>query len=421
MTVSCLESLSALAQGYLQVRRDSERLAAPFTEADQTVQSMPDASPMKWHLAHTSWFFETFVLKQYQRDYSPYNEQFKYLFNSYYNGVGTPFARANRGVISRPGKEEVVEYRHYVDEAILQLFESFENDYPQGFVALVELGLAHEQQHQELLVTDIQHAFSMNPIPQQITQPATPFPQTPAMGWLGIDEGLYQVGHEGDDFCFDNEMPKHKVYLQSFRVSNRLITNGEYLAFMNDNGYENSNLWLSEGWAWKNNENIHAPLYWRMHENVWVTTSLSGMQALDLNAPVMHISFFEANAFATWANARLATEFEWEVVSQLHPKIDTHINPSVLKPQPLVPSKNQMHQLFNTLWQWTASQYMPYPGFEIADGAVGEYNGKFMSNQFVLRGGSCASPLNHIRATYRNFFPATARWQFTGIRLVKND
>ena len=421
MTVSCLESTSALAQEYLQVRQDSEKLAAPFTEADQTVQSMPDASPIKWHLAHTSWFFETFVLKQFQRDYSPFNEQFEYLFNSYYNSVGAQFTRANRGLISRPGKEEVVEYRHFVDDAMLQLLESFENDYPQDFVALMELGLAHEQQHQELLVTDIQHALSMNPIPQKITQPAAPFPETPVMDWLGVDEGLYQVGYDGHDFCFDNEMPNHKVYLPSFRVSNRLITNGEYLAFMNDNGYDNANVWLSEGWAWKNNENIHAPLYWQKHGNVWVTTSLSGMQALDLNAPVMHISFFEANAFATWAGARLATEFEWEVIAQSYPEIDAHINPSVLKPQPLVPSKNQMHQLFNTLWQWTASQYLPYPGFKVADGAVGEYNGKFMSNQFVLRGGSCASPLNHIRATYRNFFPATARWQYTGIRLVKND
>jgi ergothioneine biosynthesis protein EgtB len=422
MTARRQESPSALAQHYLTVRQDSEFLAAPYSEADQTIQSMPDASPIKWHLAHTSWFFETFVLKHYQNDYIAFNPAYEFLFNSYYNSVGAQYTRADRGVISRPGKDEVLQYREHVDDHMAQLFEQFDQNPPDGFRQLIELGLAHEQQHQELLVTDIQHALAMNPLYPEVTQPADAFPEPNEVQWLQIPEGLYEVGHDDDSFCFDNETPKHKVYIAPFSVADRLVTNKEYLAFMQDGGYDNPLLWLSEGWAWKNEANINAPLYWLEKDGQWFKYGLAGLRPIDLNAPVVHVSLFEASAYAHWADARLATEFEWEVVAQQNPTVEQFINPGVLQPQPAnQSSKGGVQQLFNTVWQWTGSQYLPYPGFGVAEGAVGEYNGKFMSNQFVLRGGSCVTPLNHVRTTYRNFFPASARWQYTGIRIVKND
>lgn len=419
MTARQLSSLSAFIGPYQETRARSEQLASPYTEADQTVQSMPDASPVKWHLAHTSWFFETFLLKPNLENYTVFNDAFEYLFNSYYNSVGAQFSRPNRGVISRPGKEEVLAYRRYVDEHMIQLLSAPEFNANPELSSLVELGLAHEQQHQELLVTDIQHALAMNPLHPEITQTPKSFPQAQELQWLFVDEGLYEIGSDAEGFVFDNETPQHKVYLQPFSAANRLSTNGEYIQFIEEGGYDDPLLWLSEGWAWKNTQAISAPLYWQCINGEWWHVSLAGKHRIDLNAPVTHVSYFEANAFAQWAGGRLLTEFEWEVLAQHYPHIRERYDSTVLQPQPS--SLRDDIQLFGYVWQWTATQYLPYPGFKVPDGAVGEYNGKFMSNQFVLRGSSCVTPPNHTRATYRNFFPASARWQYTGIRIAHDD
>ena len=409
-----------MKHSYDQVRRLSETLASPYSEADQTVQSMPDASPLKWHLAHTTWFFETFILKPMVSNYKVFNPKYEYLFNSYYNSVGSQFPRSNRGLITRPGKEEVLEYRGYVDAAMHSVLEERSDRLDRRLVQLLELGLAHEQQHQELMVTDIQHAMSFNPLYPKVTDNPKVFEAPAELGWVSVAEGLYEVGNANEAFCFDNETPRHKVYLHSFRAADRLVTNSEYIRFIKAGGYQDPLLWLSEGWAWKSEHQIEAPLYWQQSEGEWQAYSLAGLQALDPNAPVRHVSYFEANAYAQWANARLLTEFEWEVLASSHPEIVDQYDPAVLATKPAQANAKDI-QLFNQLWQWTASQYLPYPGFEVQEGAVGEYNGKFMSNQFVLRGGSFVTPPSHVRTTYRNFFPATTRWQFTGIRIARND
>ncbi len=417
MTAPLRTGLSSLMSPYEQTRQLSERLASVYSEADQTIQSMPDASPVKWHLAHTSWFFETFLLKPNLENYRVFHPSYEYLFNSYYNSVGDQYYRPNRGLISRPGKEEVLAYRQRVDLGMAELLATLEFDDRKDLQTLVQLGLAHEQQHQELLVTDIQHALSFNPMHPVITKAPDLFPEATELQWISIGEDLYEIGSDTAGFCFDNETPKHKVYVHSFSAANRLTTNREYIAFIESGGYDDPLLWLSEGWAWKSEQQIRAPLYWKSQDGEWWHYSLSGYHPVDLNAPVTHVSYFEATAFAQWAGYRLLTEFEWEVLARLHPNIHEQYDPGILRPQPLKNANDDI-QLFNQLWQWTGSQYLPYPGFKIPQGAVGEYNGKFMSNQFVLRGGSCVTPPMHIRATYRNFFPATARWQYSGIRIA---
>lgn len=405
---------------YQKVRQVSELLAEPFSEADQTVQSMPDASPVKWHLAHTTWFFETFLLKQQVSAYQAFNEHYEFLFNSYYNSVGAQFSRPNRGLITRPGKQEVLDYRRHVDEAFVAWLEQSDSVLPEEVSALVILGLNHEQQHQELLVTDIQHALSFNPLLPSVLNPVAKYSAPASIRWQAFEGGLVTVGYQGNTFCFDNETPSHQVYLYPYQLASRLITNEEYLQFIESGGYSDPLLWLSEGWHWKAAQQITAPLYWRNVDDVWQQYSLAGLQPLDPNAPVRHISYFEANAFATWYGARLPTEFEWEHAAH-NEQIAEHFHPSCLQPVEERARNARLTQLYNQLWQWTQSQYLPYPGFGVVDGAVGEYNGKFMSNQFVLRGGSCATPAGHARASYRNFFPATTRWQFTGIRIAKDD
>ncbi|MEJ2045653.1 MAG: ergothioneine biosynthesis protein EgtB [Reinekea sp.] len=418
MTASLIDAPTSLNTEYLRVRNNTEQLAEPYSEADQTVQSMTDASPVKWHLAHTTWFFETFLLKPNLADYQPFNEQFEYLFNSYYNSVGQQYPRANRGLITRPGKDEVLAYRSHVDKAMQALFQSAEYALIEP---LVTLGLAHEQQHQELLVTDVQHAMSFNPLHPQITEVPPAYGEPATLGWYKLGEGIYDIGNNDDAFCFDNETPQHKHYIHAFSLADRLITNREYLQFMRDGGYENPLLWLSEGWAWKQLQQIDCPLYWQFHDRQWSQLSLAGCVPLDMNAPVRHVSFFEAAAFALWSGSRLPTEFEWEVASRLNHQVPDLVEHRFLQPIPGHIDQQPFKQLFNTLWQWTGSQYLPYPGFKAPNGAVGEYNGKFMSNQFVLRGGSAVTPNGHIRASYRNFFPAHTRWQFTGIRIAKDD
>jgi len=379
---------ASLAALYKEVRAFSEKLAAPLSAEDRAVQSMPDASPTKWHLAHTTWFFETVVLGSYAEGYVPFDPAFAYLFNSYYEGLGPRHPRPQRGLLTRPSSDEVMAYRAHVDAAIEKAIAAHGDE----IAALVTLGLHHEQQHQELLLTDIKHAFFSNPLmpPYAPEKPKAADAAAP-LAWETHNGGIVRVGHEGDGFAFDNEGPAHEVLLRPFRIASRTVTCGEYLAFMEDGGYRRPEYWLSDGWATVQAQNWDAPLYWISDGGAWSVFSLNGAKAMDPNEPVAHVSFFEAAAYAAWAGARLPTEFEWEAA---RPK-----------------STGQV-------WEWTRSSYDPYPGYRPFDGALAEYNGKFMSGQMVLRGGSCASPPGHLRATYRNFFPPAARWQFSGIRLA---
>jgi ergothioneine biosynthesis protein EgtB len=377
-----------IAARYREVRAFSETLAAPLSAEDRGVQSMPDASPTKWHLAHTTWFFETVILSQYAQNYTPFDPAFAYLFNSYYEGLGPRHPRPQRGLLTRPSNDDVIAYRAHVDAAMDTLMAERGDE----IAALAALGLHHEQQHQELILTDIKHAFFSNPL-MPAYLPATR--QTPKaasdLSWATHKGGIVPVGHDGEGFAFDNEGPRHEVLLRPFRIASRTVTCGEYLAFMEDGGYRRPEFWLSDGWASVQAQNWDAPLYWISDGDAWSVFTLNGAKKLDPNEPLAHVSFFEAAAYAAWAGARLPTEFEWEAA----------------KPEAT-----------REVWEWTRSSYDPYPGYKPFDGALSEYNGKFMSGQMVLRGGSCATPLGHIRATYRNFFPPSARWQFSGIRLA---
>ena len=398
------------AQRFDAVRRRSVGLAEPLSEEDSCVQSMPDASPVKWHLAHTTWFFETFILERYEAGFTPHHPAFRMLYNSYYNGIGEKHARAQRGLITRPSFDEVLAYRHAVDERIGRLLRQGNDD----VAALVDLGLHHEQQHQELLLTDVKHLLAMNPLLPAYA--AAPLPQSPPvapMRWLEFDEGVVQIGHDGDGYCFDNELPRHRQFVERYALASRLSTNADYLCFVRAGGYRDPALWLSEGWDWVCSSQLAHPLYWREMDGQWHEISLHGLQPLDLQRPVTHLSYFEADAFARWAGARLPTEAEWE-----HAARDARDDaPRALHP---VADVDGLGQFFGACWQWTSSSYAPYPGYAPQPGALGEYNGKFMSNQYVLRGSSCATPVGHARPAYRNFFPATARWQFSGIRLARS-
>jgi ergothioneine biosynthesis protein EgtB len=411
-----------LAERYSQTRTFTEHLCKPLAVEDFIVQSMPDASPTRWHLAHTTWFFETFVLARWEAGYRPISTDYQFLFNSYYNGVGEQFPRSRRGLLTRPNVAEVFQYRRAVDERLLQLLSTLGDNDAEEIARVVELGLNHEQQHQELMLTDIKHLFSCNPL--WPTYRASPSDPTPARqlsdGWSAHRGGIVQIGHEGPGFAFDNERPRHGVLLQPFAIHQRLITSGEFLAFMNDDGYRRPELWLSLGWSTLHDQEWTAPLYWVKQDGQWHEFSLSGLRPLNSDKPVCHISYFEADAFARWSGARLPTEAEWE-----HAATGTDLQGSFLEsehyhPTPVNSDHGRIAQLYGEVWQWTASPYTPYPGYVAPPGALGEYNGKFMCNQYVLRGGSCVTPASHIRTTYRNFFPPESRWQFSGIRLARD-
>lgn len=405
-----LATPSALRQRFNAVRRRSVSLSEPLSEEDCCVQSMPDASPVKWHLAHTTWFFETFLLEPHEPGFAPHHPAFRMLYNSYYNGVGEKHARAQRGLITRPSFDEVLAYRHAVDTRMGALLDAGKP----ALMALVELGLQHEEQHQELLLTDVKHLLSMSPLlPAYASSPLPPAPAAPALRWLEFDGGVVEIGHAGDGHCFDNELPRHRQFIEPFRLASRLATNGDYLAFLRDGGYRDPALWMSEGWDWIMREGLRHPLYWHEREGQWHEFTLHGLQPLDLQRPATHLSWFEADAYARWAGARLPTEFEWEHAARgISDTASRALHPAAR-------GEDALSDLFGACWQWTSSSYGPYPGYASQPGALGEYNGKFMSNQYVLRGSSCATPAGHARPTYRNFFPATARWQFSGVRLAR--
>ncbi len=406
-----------LIDHYNKVRQHSLRLAEPLSDEDCGAQSMPDASPVKWHLAHTTWFFETFILESMEAAFTPFHPAFRVLFNSYYNGVGEKHPRAQRGLLTRPGMAQVRAYRIDVDARIARLLAGeLARDERERLSMLLALGLEHEQQHQELLLTDVKHLLAQSalfPAYLDNTAPLAPQAAQPT-AWLAFDGGLAQIGHAGDGFCFDNELPRHPQYVAPFELATALVTNGEFLAFIEAGGYRSAHLWLAEGWDWVRSAQLACPLYWQRDDaGHWQEFTLFGLRPLELQAPAVHLSLFEADAYAHWAGARLPTEAEWEVAAQ-----GVAVQVGQLHPAAGVPGAG-LRQMFGHCWQWTSSSYAPYPGYRTAPGALGEYNGKFMLNQYVLRGSSCATPAGHARASYRNFFPAGARWQFSGIRLAR--
>jgi ergothioneine biosynthesis protein EgtB len=421
----------SLAPRYAAIRERTMALAAALSEADAQVQSMPDASPVKWHLAHTTWFFETFVLERFEPHFEPHHAAFRVLFNSYYQGVGDQHPRPQRGLITRPGLDAVRAYRHAVDERVAALVSR--SDTPAEAVTLIELGLQHEQQHQELILTDVKHLLSCNPL-DPVYQAQWPLarvaPVAPA--WLAFDGGPVEIGHDGNGFAFDNESPRHATLLRPYALANRLVTHGEWLAFMDNGGYSDPRWWLAAGWDWRRANAIEAPAYWRHDSARWTSFTLHGRVPIDGHTPIVHVSYFEADAYARWRAAqegvrcRLPTETEWENAAQLHANAATaqgnFVESGALHPMPISRAAHSAvpMQLFGDVWEWTASSYAPYPGYRPWAGSVGEYNGKFMINQYVLRGGSCATPRSHIRASYRNFFPTDARWQFSGVRLARD-
>jgi len=414
-----MERSADAGAAYLSVRDLSLTLTSRLSDGDATVQSMPDASPAKWHLAHTSWFFEAFVLRDRVPGYRPFDDRFAYLFNSYYEAEGPRHARPRRGLLTRPLLSDVIAYRAYVDAALLDALPRL------GAAArgLVTLGLHHEQQHQELMLTDMLHLFAQNPLqiglwPRERRAPAPP---ALPLGWREGPCGVVEIGHDGDDFAFDCEGPRHRVLLHPHALADRLITNGEWIAFIADGGYRDPAHWLSDGWAWVQQEWVEAPLYWeRDGAGGWTRFTLSGREAVDPAEPVTHVSLYEADAFARWAGARLPTEEEWEASATGDPVSGTLLDAAgPCRPLPTPPGEG-IRQMFGDAWEWTGSAYRPWPGFNPASGAVGEYNGKFMAGQFVLRGGSCATPRGHVRASYRNFFYPYQRWQFTGVRLARD-
>ena len=409
-----------LAPRYRDVRALSEALAHRLSDADATVQSMPDASPVKWHLAHVSWFFESFVLRDHAPIYKPFDPRYAYLFNSYYEGEGDRLDRPGRGMLTRPSLDEVKAYRAHVDEALLAALPSLDA----SARAMAMLGLHHEQQHQELILTDIQHLLSLNPLePALFDAPGfRPAALPEPLHWIEGRQGLVEMGDAGKgDFAFDCEGPRHKALLHPHALAHRPVTNGEWIAFIEDGGYRNPALWLSDGWCWAQREAIGAPLYWRKDDQGWTRFGLDGRKPVNPAAPVAHISLYEADAYARWAGARLPTEEEWESGALNIPPVGGNQLDGADCPQPQ-PSDggSALTQMFGDVWEWTGSAYRPFPGFHPAEGAVGEYNGKFMSGQFVLKGGSCATPRGHVRASYRNFFYPHQRWQFTGLRLAKD-
>jgi ergothioneine biosynthesis protein EgtB len=409
------------SETYRAVRGQTEALCRPLSCEDFVVQSMPDASPAKWHLAHTTWFFERFVLREALPQLAPYDERYDYLFNSYYDAVGPRQPRAGRGLLTRPTVDEIVDYRRCVDERMRALLDTVVDEV---LLARIELGLHHEQQHQELLLTDIKHAFSLNPLepayglepPYGSASPSSTGSVAP-LAWHRFSEGLHEIGAAPGGFCFDNEMPRHRVYVRSFALAHRLVTNGEFLEFIRDGGYERPGHWLADGWGMVQAQGWRHPLYWS--DSLDTEFTLAGRLPIDAAGPVCHLSYYEADAYARWAGARLPSEAEWEIAARTQGPSGNFVETGELLPSHATDGQ-QLQQMLGAAWEWTASAYAPYPGFRISAGALGEYNGKFMANQYVLRGGSCVTPAGHIRLTYRNFFYPHQRWQFAGVRLVKD-
>ena len=408
-----------LAARYASVRRASEALCRPLAPDDYGLQAMADTSPPKWHLAHTTWFFETFLLKPFLPGYRLFHPQFEHLFNSYYEQVGTPFPRPQRGLLSRPTIEEVYRYRAEVDAAMAALLADADEPHWAEVAARATLGCHHEEQHQELLLTDIKYSLSINPLrpAYRADLPDTPTITIAALDWTGHPAGVREIGHAGPDFAFDNEGPRHRVLLSDYALASRLITNAEYLDFIAAGGYARPEYWLADGWRAARERQWQAPLYWERIDGRWWLYTLAGRRALNEAEPVCHVSFYEADAYARWAGKRLPTEAEWEAAAHDEPVRGNLRESGYLHPAPAAPGANQF---FGDAWEWTASSYAPYPGYRPERGALGEYNGKFMVNQLVLRGGSCATPAGHVRASYRNFFYPADRWQFSGIRLAED-
>lgn len=383
--------IDSLLDFFLETRSHSETICKPLEIEDYVVQPIVDVSPPKWHLGHTTWFFEAFILEPHAPDYTIFDDDFSFVFNSYYETVGKRVIRSDRGNMSRPSVETVYAYRKYVTDAIKRLFQ---NEQPEQLCELLEIGIHHEKQHQELLLTDIKYILGNNPLFPKYSETFLEHPiEKHQQDWVAVDEGLYEIGHNSNHFSYDNELGRHKVFLEGFAISNKLVTNMEFIAFIEDKGYEKFELWHAEGWDWVNQNHVVAPMYWHQIDDEWYHYTYNGLQKIDLNAPLCHISYYEAFAFSQWKGCRLPTEFEWEVAQEYFP--------------------------WGKRWEWTESAYLPYPNYKKAEGALGEYNGKFMINQKVLRGGSVATSNKHTRHTYRNFFQPNLRWQFTGLRLVK--
>jgi ergothioneine biosynthesis protein EgtB len=415
------DQLLELAKQYQLVRQTTVKICEPLTPEEVMIQSMPDVSPPKWHLAHTSWFFETFVLQRFEKNYQPYHPQFHYLYNSYYNSLGQYHAKSQRGFVTRPTLAEIMSYRNNIDQRITQLIDTPEQNELSSISELIELGIHHEQQHQELMLMDIKANFFANPLYPSYLPPEQPpahLAVEAEVKWLPVAAGISSIGADGQSFCYDNEKPRHRVFVEEVALADRLITNSEYLAFIDDGGYTRPELWLSEGWQIIQEKGWQHPLYWVKQDGKWFEFTLSGLGHLLAQYPVCHISLFEADAFARWRGLRLPFEEEWETAAQTEPIAGNFMEDQFYHPKPHRASPSQT-QLLGDLWEWTLSSYTPYPGFKLPTGAIGEYNGKFMCNQYVLRGGACVTSRSHIRHTYRNYFPAKSRWQFSGIRLAK--
>lgn len=416
------DALEALRERLQRVRHTSEQICAPLAVEDHVIQSMPDVSPPKWHLAHVTWFFEAFLLKPYLHGYRTPEPLYDHLFNSYYQTHGHPFPRARRGLLSRPTVAEVMSFRAHVDQGLKTLLDAPPPAHAAAIAERLELGLHHEQQHQELLLMDIKHIFAQNPLcpAYRADLPHATHGRQQPLRWHSYPTGLYEIGHDGDAFAFDCERPRHRVFLDGFRLASRPVSNGDYLAFIMDGGYARPELWLADGWSLVGDAGWQAPLYWSHEEDGWHEMTLGGLRPLDHQAPVCHLSFYEADAYATWAGARLPSEAEWEVAAQQATVAGNLLDSDYLQPMAASDEPTEApQQLFGDVWEWTASAYRPYPGFRALPGSLGEYNGKFMSGQMVLRGGCCATPAEHVRSTYRNFFYPHMRWAFSGLRLAQ--
>lgn len=408
---------SPWAARYANVRARTLELTRPLNAEDQLLQSMPDVSPTKWHLAHTTWFFETFILAEHVSGYTPFDPAFGYLFNSYYEAAGPRHPRPERGLISRPTLDEVHAYRGHIDTAMTALIGSAGQSTWRALAPLIELGLNHEQQHQELILMDIKHVLAQNPLSPAYHKVIAPSAEAAPLSWSEYPGGIYEIGHEGAGFAYDNEGPRHKVWLEPFKLADRLVTNSEYAAFIADGGYTRAEFWLSDGWTLINQEQWRAPFYWRGEPGAWREFTLSGERALDKHQPVLHLSYFEADAYAHWAGKRLPREAEWEIAAvQASLEHERTVESASLHPQ--AARQTALAQMFGAAWQWTQSAYSAYPRYRPPAGAIGEYNGKFMCGQFVLRGSAAITPAGHSRITYRNFFPPSARWAFSGLRLA---
>ncbi|KRE63527.1 ergothioneine biosynthesis protein EgtB [Nostocoides sp. Soil756] len=425
-TSAPLWDATTLTSRYEEVRGHTERLAAPLSPEDQTVQSMADVSPTKWHRAHVTWFFETFVLSGHEPGFAPFQDRYWFLFNSYYESLGPRYARPDRGLVTRPGAHDVGVYRRNVDDRMHELVAALDDGTVHKLAATIELGFHHEQQHQELLLMDIKHVLSRNPLEPVYAGTRREDCEPDALGWVDVEGGLVEVGHEGESFSFDNELPRHRQWLEPYRLADRLVTNAEWLEFMADGGYERAGLWLSDGWGRVRAEGWRAPFYWVEHDGVWFEHTLHGTWPVNPGLPVAHVSFYEAEAYATWAGKRLPSEAEWEHAVVEDGQGDAarsggnltdleHYHPG---PAGEAAPGHRLRQVYGDCWEWTSSAYHPYPGFHPAEGAIGEYNGKFMSGQMVLRGGCALTPPGHARVTYRNFFPHASRWALSGVRLA---